>query len=70
MDTKFKIILSDAEAVVSRDPATATKLEAFLFSTGLHAIIYYRLSHWLWTKNWRFTARFLSLFARFMTSLQ
>ena len=70
MKSKFKIILSDAEAVVAKDPATSNKTEAFLFSTGLHAIIFYRLNHWLWNKNWKMLSRFLALIARFFTGIE
>ena len=70
MESKFKIILSDAEAVIARDPATSSKLEAFLLSPGLHAIIFYRLNHWLWIKKWRITSRFLSLIVKFFTGIE
>ncbi len=70
MESKFKIILSDAEAVIARDPATSNKLEAFLLSSGLHAIIFYRLNHWLWNKNWKLIARVLSLIVKFFTGVE
>ena len=70
MKSKFKTILQDAEAVVSRDPATNSIFQAFLLSSGLHAIIAYRVCHWLWRKNWRLTARFLSQIARFITGIE
>lgn len=70
MESKFKIILQDAAAVVARDPATNNKLQAFLLSSGLHAIICYRFCHWLWQKNWRLTARILSQITRFFTGIE
>lgn len=70
MESKFKIILSDVDAVIDRDPATSSKTEAFLLSSGLHAIISYRLNHWLWTKNWKITARMFSLITRFFTGIE
>ena len=70
MKSKFKIILSDAEAVVARDPATSTKTEAFLLSSGFHAIAFYRLNHWLWNKDWKLTSRLLSLIVRFFTGIE
>lgn len=70
MKSKFKIILSDAEVVVAKDPATSTKTEAFLFSSGLHAIIFYRFSHWLWNKNFKIISRIISLIARFFTGIE
>ena len=70
MESKFKIILSDAEAVIARDPATSSKLEAFLLSSGLHAIMFYRLNHWLWRKNWKITSKILSMIAKFFTGIE
>ena len=70
MKSKFKTILDDAHAVIARDPATASLAQAFLFSSGLHAIIIYRLTHWLWCKNWQNLSRFLSMIARFFTGIE
>ena len=70
MESKFKIILSDAEAIVAKDPATSSKMEAFLLSPGFHAIMFYRLNHWLWNKNWKILSRFISLIARFFTGIE
>lgn len=70
MESKFKTIICDAEAVVVRDPATQSKFQAFLLSSGLHAVICYRFCHWLWCKNWRLTARFLSQVVRFLTGIE
>lgn len=70
MKSKFKIILSDAKAVIERDPATKTLSEVFLLSSGFHAIVAYRLCHWLWDKNWKLSARFLSQVTRFFTGIE
>lgn len=70
MKSNFKIILQDALAVVNRDPATPNILQAFLFSSGLHAILSHRLCHWLWQKNWRLTARTFSQICRFFTGIE
>ena len=70
MKSKFKIILQDAEAVIARDPATNTLTQAFLLSSGLHAIAAYRGCHWLWKRNWKLTARFLSQVVRFLTGIE
>jgi serine O-acetyltransferase len=62
--------LSDLDSVVARDPATRSRFEAALFSSGFHAIALYRLNHKLWQKGWRLTARFLSQTARFLTGVE
>lgn len=71
MKNKSKsLILSDLDAVIARDPATKSRLEAALFSSGFHAILCYRLNHWLWQKNWHLMARFLSGVCRFLTGVE
>ena len=71
MKTKFKsLILSDLDSVIERDPATASRFEAILFSSGFHAIVCYRLNHFLWQKNWKRLARFLAQITRFVTGIE
>ncbi len=71
MKTNFKsLILSDLESIVKRDPATSSKFQAALFSSGFHAILFYRFNHFLWCKKWCLTARFLSQTARFLTGVE
>lgn len=70
MKTKFKMILNDIDAVIARDPATKSRLEALFCSAGLQAIIAYRGCHWLWKKNFRLTARVLSQITRFLTGVE
>ncbi|MBE6445304.1 MAG: serine O-acetyltransferase [Alphaproteobacteria bacterium] len=70
MDSKFKIILNDLNAIIERDPATKSKLEAILCSPGFHAIIGHRCSHWLWKHNMHLIARILSQLIRFLTGIE
>ena len=70
MKTNFKMIQQDLEAVVKRDPATRTKLEAAVCSSGFHAIVFHRFNHWLWEKNFKFSARVLAQVARFLTGIE
>lgn len=70
MNENYKTILQDIQAIIDRDPATSSKLEAVLCSSGLHAIIIYRGAHWLWRKNWHLTARIISQMARFLTGIE
>ena len=58
------------EAYQKNDPAARSKLEVFLLYNGLHAIIFYRISHWLWIHRCRFLARFLSQTAKWMTGVE
>lgn len=70
MNSKYKLILQDIQAIMDRDPATRSKLEAIICSSGLHAIAFHRVAHWLWHKNFLLTARILSQFSRFLTGIE
>lgn len=70
MESKYKLILKDVDAVIARDPATTSRTEALLCSSGLHAILLYRVNHWLWQKNFRLLARISSQIARFLTGIE
>lgn len=70
MFSNYKIILNDIQAILDRDPATRSKTEAIICSSGLHAIVLYRLAHWLWHKNLHLTARILSQITRFLTGIE
>ena len=70
MESNFKMIQQDIDAVLGRDPATKSKLEAILCSSGLHAIVFHRFNHWLWQNNFKLTARFLSQVSRFLTGIE
>lgn len=50
-------------AYQARDPAARSRLEIFLLYPGVHAVIFHRVSHWLWRHNLRFLARLNSQIA-------
>ena len=60
----------DISSVLERDPAARSRLEVFLVYSGLHAIWLHRISHWLWTCNLRFFARWLSQAGRGLTGIE
>lgn len=70
MNAKYKLILQDIQAIMDRDPATRSKLEAVICSSGFHAILIYRAAHWLWQQKFYLTARILSQTARFLTGIE
>ena len=53
-----------------RDPAARSKLEIFLLYPGVHAILYHRVAHWLYCRNWKFLARCVSQWSRFWTGIE
>lgn len=70
MNSKYKLILQDIQAIIDRDPATRSKTEAVICSSGLHAILIYRGTHWLWEHKFYLTARIISQIARFLTGIE
>ena len=60
----------EIRAIRERDPASRSNVEAVLTSPGLHAIIYHRLAHTLWTRGFLLPARLLSQFARWLTGIE
>lgn len=60
----------DIDSFFSRDPAARSRLEVILCYPGFHAIITHRICHFLWKKQWRLLARFLSQFSRFFTGIE
>jgi serine O-acetyltransferase len=66
----FQRIRSDIKAALERDPAAKSRLEVLLCYPGLHALLLYRLSHWLWNHRLHLLARFLSELARLFTGIE
>jgi serine O-acetyltransferase len=63
------LIKEDLDCVRERDPAARGKLETLLTYPGVHAVIWHRIAHRLWTGGWRFVARLLSWFGRMLTNV-
>ena len=63
-------IRRDVDSVLERDPAARSRLEVFLVYSGLHAIWIQRITHWLWRRNVKFLARWLSQAARWLTGIE
>ena len=63
----FKSLREDIEAVFQRDPAARSRLEVVLCYPGIHALMFHRVAHALWRRDWKLAARFVSQLGRFMT---
>ena len=70
MRSYFRLMREDIAAVLERDPAARSKLEIVLLYSGLHALWWYRIHHWMWKHGWPFFARALSQFARWLTGVE
>ncbi|MBL6933351.1 MAG: serine O-acetyltransferase [Rhodospirillales bacterium] len=66
----FKRFNEDIDAFMARDPAAQSRFEVVLCYPGFHSLLYYRLSNWLWRKNWRLLARFISSVGRLVTLIE
>src|SRR5580658_8557656 len=64
------LIREDVVTVMERDPAAKSRLEVFLCYSGLHAVWFYRINHWLWNQHFFLLGRLLSQFARFLTGVE
>jgi serine O-acetyltransferase len=63
-------IKSDIQTVKKKDPAARTTLEILLTYSGLHAVLFYRVSHQLYIRKLFTFARVVSQFARFITGIE
>ncbi len=66
----FKSLREDVEAVFQRDPAARSRLEVVLCYPGVHALIFHRVAHACWVRDWKLTGRFVSQVGRFMTGIE
>lgn len=66
----FKRLSETLGAYQARDPAARSKLEIFLLYPGVHAIIFHRVSHWLYRHKLFFLARLNSQLARHLTGIE
>ena len=66
----FNTIREDIYSVFDRDPAARSVLEIIFCYPGLHAVWFYRIAHWFWTRNLYFLGRFTSHLGRFLTGIE
>ena len=66
----FKGIREDIASVFDRDPAARSTFEVLTCYPGVHARVMHRLAHRLWTWNFKWMARLVSHFARWITGIE
>ncbi|MEK7237302.1 MAG: serine O-acetyltransferase [Nitrospirota bacterium] len=66
----LKTIREDLRAVFDRDPSATSWLEVVLTYAGFHALLAYRVSHWLKTHHVPFFPRAISQVARWLTGIE
>lgn len=66
----FSLIREDVANVMEHDPAAKSRLEVYLCYSGLHAVWFYRVNHWLWNHRFFLPARWFSQVARWLTGIE
>ncbi len=66
----FTNLRNDINAIKERDPAARSSFEVFMLYPGVHAIIWHRLAHSLYSAKWFFLARLISQTVRFYTGIE
>jgi serine O-acetyltransferase len=70
MPQLLSLIREDVATVMEHDPAAKSRLEVLLCYSGLHAVWFYRINHWLWSHGFLLLARWLSQVARLLTGIE
>ncbi len=60
----------DIKSVFDRDPAARNTLDVITTYPGLHALLFHRLSHWLWSIGLCWIARLFSAVSRWLTGIE
>jgi serine O-acetyltransferase len=63
-------IIEDVRSVFARDPAARNVFEILTCYSGVQAVIFYRLTHFLWRYKLYWLARFISTLARWITGIE
>ena len=66
----FNRLKDDINAVFERDPAAKGLIEVLFCYPGMHAIWFYRISHFFHIHRWTTLARIISEFSRFITGIE
>ena len=63
-------LIYDIKAIMERDPAARNGAEVLLLYPGLHAVMWHRVSHFLFKHGLKFLARSVSQLTRFFTGIE
>ena len=66
----FRNLRYDLNKVMENDPAARSKIEVILLYPTIHALIAYRISHYLYINKLFFLARLISQISRFFTGIE
>lgn len=66
----FHRLIEELDSILERDPAARSRLEVFFLYAGFRAVQYYRVANWFYRHNMKFTARWISQYARHKTGVE
>lgn len=66
----YKDLIEEIDAYMERDPAAHSRLMVFVSYPGLHAMIWHRFAHWLWTNRLYLLSRLAGHFGRWITGIE
>ena len=66
----FERMREDIQSVFHRDPAARNAFEVVTCYPGLHAVWLHRLAHAWWLSGWKWLARVVSNFGRWLTGIE
>jgi serine O-acetyltransferase len=66
----WQTLKEDIQVIFQRDPAARSTWEVAIAYPGFHAILIYRLAHWIWQRKLTTLARFVSHVGRFLTGIE
>ena len=66
----FKSLREDINGYLARDPAARSMVDVVLCYPGFHALIIYRICHWLWRHRVFLLSRLLSHISRVLTGIE
>ncbi len=70
MKRKINKIKADLEAARTHDPAATGAWEIILTYNGFHALVLYRIAHYLHVRGFKLIARMISSIGRFFTGIE
>lgn len=66
----FKALKEEIQAIKDKDPAARSTLEIFLCYPGFYAILFHKVSNYLWKRGFKLWARINSNWCRFLTGIE
>ena len=66
----IRLIKEDVQVALDKDPAARNFLEVLILYPGVPALIGYRLTHGFWSMGFKFLARAISQFFRWITGIE